>query len=973
MDRRSLLSYFPHYRISPNGEIHSPCPFCDGGEGFVGEDRLVWFNPPSVLYCRHCGTHTYGELLQRLLGITEHIEPDFVEPAAQHRQTKLTLIDEDHVMALHRAVDRSYWKAFGWQDRIIDAFKLGFGKMYPGAFSSQRADRHIIPFRLFDGESSSMVEGGYALEGRLPPGSESTEPRNIKTGGVTKRYFFTSIHGVGSTLFVAEGLKDALSALHCYDDVIAFFGSASDFDLIARYINDSPFTEVILAMDHDSAGERYFNALRTRIVDRRLFRLRFPDNAPSGSDFTDLFAEGSFDRHRSFYEVDPQVPRGFIQDIRVYYPDYRPSVYPVFDAATIRQELSSKVRDYLQNYSEKYRTRFLFLKCSPGSGKSRALVRELEQFVAEDETRRAVLLAPFLSGWTDVQNHTERPDRWFNYQARTEENCQNFKNVSLYAQKGYNAHIFCRRWCPFFFDCSQTGYLAQRAESDGARLVYARHPMLLQESFLDSFDAIAIDECFLPTVDEPMIVKKRDFKPNAGWESYPNREAASSLETLLDAVKKQFGSEYLTGRAFYEAVDRDLGGRLVEVLAKIDNETVSAYQDDLFDQTPDVESIPMRCVPRLIAIMRREIGRLQFNQDFASCIFVIDSVMELYFHTVIRIAKSKRVIVADGTGNSELYRLVLNREPVIVGGDVINPLTKTVVLYGSDFTRTAIKTQTGSLIYDFEQWLEEKDWLPYDWREIEKAPVSDDFYDSSLLKKAFAALRWAASRHRSLLVVTHKSIRALLEYRFSALEPHYGDFVQFAHYGSLRGTNRYQELDAVMLIGCPRVSYQLLHRRINAYASLVESLAVDFDLTYVPQPYDGTYSGYASLSFVDPFAHRFLTWYEQSEIIQALERIRPHTSSSPKTVYLCLSRPAARAVTDVKPIASVIRTKPNHAEAFAYALDSLRRSGALPTYREVSDRFRMSASTVKSIFHDARIYYEIERKDQNLSDSELIF
>jgi len=171
--------------------------------------------------------------------------------------------------------------------------------------------------------------------------------------------------------------------------------------------------------------------------------------------------------------------------------------------------------------------------------------------------------------------------------------------------------------------------------------------------------------------------------------------------------------------------------------------------------------------------------------------------------------------------------------------------------------------------------------------------------------------------------------------------------VVWGHYGALRGTNRYEDCDAVVLIGCPRQPYEEVYERASAYGALLELPYIKPDLTVVPAPYDGRYEGAVIPQFADPFARRLVNLVEVGEVVQALERIRLHTSPKPKTAYLAMTRPAARFVTEVQPLSSVLIGK--YQRVIDYIIAAKAEQNRTPTYRELQEKFNLSSKTIARI------------------------
>jgi hypothetical protein len=153
--------------------------------------------------------------------------------------------------------------------------------------------------------------------------------------------------------------------------------------------------------------------------------------------------------------------------------------------------------------------------------------------------------------------------------------------------------------------------------------------------------------------------------------------------------------------------------------------------------------------------------------------------------------------------------------------------------------------------------------------------------ESVALARAKEQIQHLAHEHKgSLLVVTYLTIHGKLKKwaaQSGALNP---DYLQY--YGNLRGRNDFKSLEAVLLIGEPRIPPMEVYAATQVWY-WDEEIPVDFDLDvtglkqevypgYVAP--DGKGRAYAYPGYKDPRLNRAYVWAIQAEMRQCYERIR---------------------------------------------------------------------------------------------------
>jgi hypothetical protein len=310
-------------------------------------------------------------------------------------------------------------------------------------------------------------------------------------------------------------------------------------------------------------------------------------------------------------------------------------------------------------------------------------------------------------------------------------------------------------------------------------------------------------------------------------------------------------------------------------------------------------------MPFVYNALMRELDFYRNDRDNAvpSAVHLVSGKLEIYENSAFKISSSTPVIVSDATaGMPELYQAAFSRELEIYSPKVRNPNAHITVVGGSDWTRGELEHRLGKQLKDRAtrkaEYAEDVTGAKFYLHDI---PTNPNLYDDNkLLKEYEDSIYSLVERHSSILVVVHKKVRDILEDIFRYKYPIAAEKISWGHYGSLRGTNKFKACSAVVLLGVPRVPYDVVWRKIQAWANLlrIES-PIPYRFIYKPKPYDGHFKGHTYRTFDNPFAQRFVDTVEEGECIQSMERIRPHSTDDEKYIYIFASRPMGNYITNI--------------------------------------------------------------------------
>jgi hypothetical protein len=569
---------------------------------------------------------------------------------------------------------------------------------------------------------------------------------------------------------------------------------------------------------------------------------------------------------------------------------------------------------------------------------------------------------------------------WFEFEARNINNCANYEVATTLGQFNHNVGAYCAVACPMRDACKKRGYLAQDTERRSKPITVVRHQHLRDSNMLSDYtDLVLIDESPLGIIDTPMYFEPGDFRPHiSGWEmEVADGEMVHAINLFEKALRsaiqsnsgepQQFENKLpnerymISGSKFLALIDSNLKASssgafdLTRVATKIDPKILhDIYQPSFLNG--NINAIQRRCMPFVFDAILKEFEHYKVDPDneFPSALHLVAGVLEVYENDSLKINASTPVMVADATADMpELYAGAFNRELDIYAPKVRNDNAHIVVVTGSDWTRGELERKMGRQIRDranrkaeFVQNMAGEKFYLHD------IPTNPNLYDNNSLLKDYAdAIYSLVEHHSSVLVVIHKKVRDILEDVFRYKYPAANAKISWGHYGALRGTNQYKSCDAVVLLGVSRIPYDVVWRKVQAWASLLQiDTPIKYQFVYKPRPYHGQYTGHSFRTFEHPFAQRYVDMVEEGEMIQSMERIRPHATTDEKHIYIFASRPVGQHVTTVTTktqVLNLFRSDSSLNRVKDYMSSYYTECGKFPTKREVMTALKCGYETYK--------------------------
>jgi len=587
--------------------------------------------------------------------------------------------------------------------------------------------------------------------------------------------------------------------------------------------------------------------------------------------------------------------------------------------------------------------------------------------------------------WGDLEQMMQHPHLWYNWQPRNETTCELFEMQQKLASRGYSIMSRLCKGDPDKGGCEASEHchstcgrymhqLTQRVHE--YPIVFVRLQNLHLQSLLDRAALVIVDEdpsavwvqthevrlSDFPDDDDlldvltPFAREQQQYILGLNWAF---KQALSDLED----EKRQNGYDVL--RAVDTALARWPYGVLtvLDVINNLDTEVVERLET----RTPlelrsasTVDSAPSYHFNTLLRLFLEEAGnyyrQVMTNQvdetglvlvdnEWNSRINVKDGKYVLLPMDPFDIPPEIPVIALDATGSATEYELAFQRDVFETRYLVRKPDTKTIMLTGSEFIKTATTHDISRLqklaLLQAEQaereplvvetkpqsalgmsMLDMLDKFATTQREeAEQAgePVQRSKVLSSILDKIEHIILRLLEDHpgEDMFLVTYMSLEKYLDTYFKETHPEAYARLHLGHFYGLKGTNRFSHLKLGLVIGTPRIDSDDMdmilsamfygQRRIHTPPANWDEDMVWQAYDLIPVPYHNSQEGYWLRTAMDQRLQPVIDKYVAGEMWQAATRIRPHTSAESKTLYSLSGYPALLWVTSTLPYRELLR------------------------------------------------------------------
>lgn len=539
------------------------------------------------------------------------------------------------------------------------------------------------------------------------------------------------------------------------------------------------------------------------------------------------------------YDWTPTVapPVNHFRELKIVAPPVWQA--PTDDLTRARAHLKEVLEDYLMN---PYPTHRLLVKALPGTGKTTASVAALDALYTHRQHRRTLYAGPRHDFFKDLQTLTLYPETWYEWQPRRisqseekPETCRYEPQISTYMRKGFQAQDFCQGVCGFDYMTHVCPWHKQKAQKE--TVIYGQHQHVVFGHPLE-FHVLLGDE-------SPLHVFTREWRIPAKWILPPGMDPTDPLTELLHTLawlttqagkKPLFGEQLLTFLGGPASVVAALEPH-VKTFANMPADLITAGG---IGRPDDVETLPYAHLVETVPLLYREAKQAQAGEKYPHRLILSGDHMTLLLrHKLDKNALPPWLIWLDATARPDLYEkvfdvpfLVVDASPKLLGKifQVTNRTNgKRSLLDRETKARTTKADETLTII---QKLVKERDY---------QRPALISYKD------ALAELDW----------------------------------IDTGHFYAARGTNAFQDADAIFILGAPMpqpmqlvsMAKMLFFERDTAFRVVWSEKDVPYQ--YV-DPEDGQGRAYPVSGFWgDPDLQAVLEMFREDELIQAVHRIRP--------------------------------------------------------------------------------------------------
>lgn len=919
VDVSQWKQFFPHHRLTRKAkdEWSGPCPFKCGAkdDGFK-----VWPSDDNY-WCRKCDRRgrlsvylaakgdisTYdAEELYRGRREQKPVEVEY--PAYAHGAIEYISGLPEHIAtwveatySISREVQRLSYLGLGVcerqrQDTVNQRLLIPIPAPDAGKWLGWKA-RWLQEVQPVESVPYSPKYHGKPKKGQKLRAGDLVEPAKwIQTKGTSGSLYGEVVSGQ-PLVHVGEGELKRLCVLSLGYASTTSTSGAMHFD-VAWVDQMRQASEVYLLYDADKSGargaEKAFYILKEHAPDLPVYLVVWPSDVPEGHDINaEVRSLAGWTQKRTALERLLRAARqgqGFEKDGAVgsqptrtrrsieFIPQTMNVVQPSISLDDIRYGMIQTITEYLGDMQTARANggtmETLLLMPPPGTGKTTTLVGILEHMDIS-----AFYAAPRKNMWDTIQEASQeaarifasgspedadlwqsRAGEWYNLRPRsyTDEygagNCIYAPHAEAAQRRKHEVYgLLCAGVCGMWGTC---GYSKQFQRAGDAPFVFGRHQHVVGNTLRGKFDVLILDEDSRSAFFDVTELSMSDIalSPKAP-------DAAQVLAQALVLVLQsndQPAHEYVFGPELIMLLNQHVhelthgASTLGGLLSAISEDDPSLFAEPLLDRAEEVFELPVRWFPVFWEVVRYE--WMQYAQgvtEWNSRICMRGKHIE-----IIQIHRPQfgtlPIIVADATASPDLYQQLLGR-PVRVYRPQAEQRAEVIQVVNRQNGKMALSDPNG------QAWLE-----------------------------LVAVVRKLVAERPNTLIITHKEF----ESRIKDLD--LGPEVYVDHYGGVVGSNNYRYCSQVILAGTPMPPVDALLQHTQALywkdPRPIDTRWITRLRSYNIAPDDsGKVPAYPISEFADPRANILLEQVRESQMYQALERIRTLLSASGEKRVILLS------------------------------------------------------------------------------------
>jgi len=491
----------------------------------------------------------------------------------------------------------------------------------------------------------------------------------------------------------------------------------------------------------------------------------------------------------------------------------------------------------------------LLVKSLPGTGKTTAAVEIVDSLVRSG--RRVAYAGPRHDLFADVTAKSDLAAQWYEWLPRQAEDpdalkpqtCRYAEQINAWLQRGYKGMDFCSapKICGWDYVNKECVYHKQKARKEGA--IYIQHQHVSLGHPLE-FNVLFGDE-------NPISAFTREWRIPSKWITPPGMAADEPLTEVLHWIAMVANS-----------TDRPVQGpELLEICGGADTVLqacemyampVNAQSSETIHRAEEVDEKPYFHLPETVNLLAREARQSVAGVDYPYRVIVSPGAMTLLTRHIPE-NLPEHIIWLDGTGQQRIYEKLFGRRVKVIDGQPR--------LHGRIFQ--VVDRANGKSSLDGE-----------DARGRKHRGQTETLVQSIIAQHGYLRP----------VVITYKDLAEN------------GDFgkADTAHFYAARGTNAYEDADAVIVVGAPQANiYDVVKQAKMIFFERDTAFKVHWtpeEKVYNFTDPDGRGRSYPVSGFwQDPDLQSVLEAIREDEIIQAAHRGRP--VNKPVDIWLVTNVP----------------------------------------------------------------------------------
>jgi hypothetical protein len=497
-----------------------------------------------------------------------------------------------------------------------------------------------------------------------------------------------------------------------------------------------------------------------------------------------------------------------------------------------RELIRSSILEYLEMPLPSH---LLLVKTLPGTGKTTAAVEIVDQLAAEG--RRVAYAGPRHDLYMDILAKTGQMDLWYEWLPRQAEDpdvgkiqtCNYPLQIAEWLQKGYEAMDFCAGVCGWDYVSNRCVYHQQKLRSE--RAIYIQHQHVTLGHPLE-FSVLFGDESPLAAFTNEWRIPARYILPPGMDMTEPLTEVLSMMTAIAQTTTRAVS-----------------GPELLELLGGAEDirQAVEAFEIPTTDlaaageihRAEQVEQKPYFHLFDTCRLLLRETRQALNGADYPHRLILSQGYMNLLLRQDPPTGNlPPHIVWLDGTGRPEIYERIFRRPVQVV---------------------------------DASPRLQGRIFQVVDRANGKRAMLGTD-------KKKTAKARQADELMKRIIELHGYQRPAIISYKDFETEI---DGVQTGHFYAARGTNAFEDADAILIAGAPQPNiYDVVKHAKMIYFERDTAFKVVWSTQERPYSYtdpeDGQGRQYPVSGFWhDPDLQAVLEVMREDEIIQMAHRGRP--------------------------------------------------------------------------------------------------